>query len=404
MSLFVAMYPWRTAFAIAAGCRFANDEILSLTEDMIVSGTTNPSCEATTSCLHSAVSSSGIIYDEFNHSGELEGYPLSATTSETSHHHSAAVKTEDVVESADLLHVPLMHKTDESSNSVVPITVISGSRKVHELQGRFRRINLSQSESRIFKTKTHIAKTVVGDPKLSEPIVVSSNEFVLIGKQPGRTRVMIHDSAGNQEAFDVRVGKESRTLDRKVKDLYAVASKNICGVRATASIPHAVTTQLNLQEEQISRVLELNLLQQRFFKTKDALTRVVVADLSVAEPHLVSPNEIALVGRSSGTTTLFLWNDHGDREGIEVRVTADAKPSSNSEPTKTSKTSWQISSKNLNVQAQKGKLSLQRFEFPVHEIECWTGCKKGVISALSREDSTTVGFGPILWDSTLQGE
>lgn len=54
------------------------------------------------------------------------------------------------------------------------------------------------------------------------------------------------------------------------------------------------------------------------------LRRVSVADADVAEAVVVSPSEVMIHGRETGTTTLVLWDETGARRLHSVEVTLDA--------------------------------------------------------------------------------
>ncbi|MBW3660052.1 MAG: type II and III secretion system protein family protein [Gemmatimonadetes bacterium] len=55
------------------------------------------------------------------------------------------------------------------------------------------------------------------------------------------------------------------------------------------------------------------------------LRRVSVADADVAEAVVVSPTEVMIHGKQTGTTTLVLWDQVGARRLHEVEVTVDAE-------------------------------------------------------------------------------
>lgn len=54
------------------------------------------------------------------------------------------------------------------------------------------------------------------------------------------------------------------------------------------------------------------------------LNRVSIGDPEVADAVVVSPREIVINGKETGTTTLLLWDNAGGREMYTVRVTPDA--------------------------------------------------------------------------------
>ena len=56
----------------------------------------------------------------------------------------------------------------------------------------------------------------------------------------------------------------------------------------------------------------------------ERLTRVSVSNPEVAEALVVSPYEVMLNGKTTGTTSMILWDSSGRRELFAVEVTADA--------------------------------------------------------------------------------
>jgi len=56
----------------------------------------------------------------------------------------------------------------------------------------------------------------------------------------------------------------------------------------------------------------------------DRLTRVSISNPEVAEALVVSPHEVLLNGKETGTTSLVLWDGAGRREVFAVEVTADS--------------------------------------------------------------------------------
>ena len=55
----------------------------------------------------------------------------------------------------------------------------------------------------------------------------------------------------------------------------------------------------------------------------EELSRVAVADSSIANPVLVSPSEILINGRGIGSTTLIVWNENDRARAYTVDVTFD---------------------------------------------------------------------------------
>ncbi len=52
-------------------------------------------------------------------------------------------------------------------------------------------IDVKESKSRVYRTKSKIKRVLVSDPSIAEAVVVSEREFVLIGKRPGNVSVQV---------------------------------------------------------------------------------------------------------------------------------------------------------------------------------------------------------------------
>jgi Flp pilus assembly secretin CpaC len=92
----------------------------------------------------------------------------------------------------------------------------------------------------------------------------------------------------------------------------------------TASpIPPVVTGTVDLEEFKTTNVLDLKVSQSRTFKLKNKIVRTSISDPAVAEPVVVSENQIVLLGKTPGSATLVLWDDAGNSVAIDLRVTRD---------------------------------------------------------------------------------
>ncbi len=88
-------------------------------------------------------------------------------------------------------------------------------------------------------------------------------------------------------------------------------------------IPPVVSGTVDLEELKTSNVIELKISQSRTFKLKNKIVRVSISDPSIAEPILVTENQLVILGHASGGTTLVLWDDGGNSATIDIRVTRD---------------------------------------------------------------------------------
>jgi Flp pilus assembly secretin CpaC len=96
------------------------------------------------------------------------------------------------------------------------------------------------------------------------------------------------------------------------------------GSDATATaIPPVVTGTVDLEEFKIGNAIDLKVAQSRTFKLKNKIVRSSISDPSIAEPVVVSENQLVLLGKTPGTATLVIWDDAGNAAAVDLRVTRD---------------------------------------------------------------------------------
>lgn len=88
-------------------------------------------------------------------------------------------------------------------------------------------------------------------------------------------------------------------------------------------IPPVVTGTVDLEEFKSTNILDLKVSQSRTFKLRNKIVRTSISDPAIAEPVVVSENQIVLLGKSPGGATLVLWDDAGNSAAIDLRVTRD---------------------------------------------------------------------------------
>ena len=93
---------------------------------------------------------------------------------------------------------------------------------------------------------------------------------------------------------------------------------------ATASpIPPVVTGTIDLEEFKTTNVIDLKVAQSRTFKLKNKIVRTSISDPAIAEPVVVSENQLVLLGKTPGTATLVLWDDAGNSVTIDLHCSRD---------------------------------------------------------------------------------
>ena len=109
----------------------------------------------------------------------------------------------------------------ENPNAVVALPIppiVSGSLDLEEFKPS-NIIDLKVSQSRTFRTKNKIIRTHISAPDIAEPIIITENQFVLLGKTPGVATMLLWDDAGNSIAVDLRVGRDYSQLQSTLREI-----------------------------------------------------------------------------------------------------------------------------------------------------------------------------------------
>jgi pilus assembly protein CpaC len=115
------------------------------------------------------------------------------------------------------------------------------------------------------------------------------------------------------------VSRQTRTHSvARVSGLALAVVALLCGVRSANAqgVESSVTP---------SGVIELALGNSHVVSHPVVIRRVSIADPAVADAIPVSPQEIVVNGKMSGTTTLLLWDNAGGRRMYQVQVSPDVK-------------------------------------------------------------------------------
>ncbi len=76
------------------------------------------------------------------------------------------------------------------------------------------KLNINVSQARLFHMNCRVARTSISDYHVAEVVVVSENEFYLLGKSPGMSNVMLWGEDGSTLGIRLSV-KESSTKDQE---------------------------------------------------------------------------------------------------------------------------------------------------------------------------------------------
>ncbi len=101
-------------------------------------------------------------------------------------------------------------------------------------------------------------------------------------------------------------------------------SQAVQGHEVVASpIPPVVSGSIDLEEVRPENSLELGVSLSRTFKLKNKIVRTSISNPGVAEPIVVSQDQIVLLGKSPGVATLLLWDDAGNSSSLDLHVSRD---------------------------------------------------------------------------------
>lgn len=109
------------------------------------------------------------------------------------------------------------NSTDGAVMQPIP-PVVSGTVDLEEFKPS-NTVELKVSQSRTFKLRNKIVRTSISEPAIAEPVVVSENQLVLLGKAPGGATLVIWDDAGNSVAIDLRVARNFNELQSMLREV-----------------------------------------------------------------------------------------------------------------------------------------------------------------------------------------
>ncbi len=113
----------------------------------------------------------------------------------------------------------LLAQADSGDIVATPIPpVVTGTVELEEFKPT-NIIDVAVSKSRTFKMRNKIVRTSISDPGVVEPVVISENQLVLLGKSPGRATMVLWDDAGNSSAIDVRVTRDYTQLQSTLREI-----------------------------------------------------------------------------------------------------------------------------------------------------------------------------------------
>ena len=143
--------------------------------------------------------------------------------------------------------------------------------------------------------------------KVSDTVIVTAREIVLIGRSPGKTVMGVEDIAGNKVGFKTIVEKNG---------WLPFANR----WSSESLIKPADVRTIEFTEVFSGNALTIGDGEPKFIESKGKIVRIVVSDPDVVAPIVLADNKLALVPVGKGNTTVLLWNDYGGVDGVSCRL------------------------------------------------------------------------------------
>ncbi len=157
------------------------------------------------------------------------------------------------------------------------------------------------------------------------PVAKASTEQPkLVALDPG----VVSDAAGISAAPEAAAAvpetkQENRNLIAQLAPDQILLADAGDGGTATTPIPPVVSGTVDLEEFKPSNTIELKVSQSRTFKLRNKIIRTSISDPAIAEPVVVAENQMVLLGKAPGGSTLVIWDDAGNSVAIDVKVARD---------------------------------------------------------------------------------
>lgn len=113
----------------------------------------------------------------------------------------------------------LLAQSDSGDVTATPIPpVVTGTVDLEEFKTT-NAIDVKVSRSRTFKLRNKVVRTSISDPGIVEPVIVSENQMVLLGKSPGKATLVLWDDAGNSAAIEVSCSRDYSQLQATIREI-----------------------------------------------------------------------------------------------------------------------------------------------------------------------------------------
>ena len=144
----------------------------------------------------------------------------------------------------------------------------------------------------------------------------NENDIVAIKSSPTQSANSLAELA------EVPSNERSQQLIAQLAPDQLIAQSTSSGVTATP-IPPVVTGAVDLEEFKTTNEIDLKVSQSRTFKMRNKIVRTSISDPGIAEPVVVAENQMVLLGKAPGSTTMVLWDDAGNTAAVDIVVSRD---------------------------------------------------------------------------------
>lgn len=96
-------------------------------------------------------------------------------------------------------------------------------------------------------------------------------------------------------------------------------------IKGTSAVTSPVATASSTDFATVGTALELTIGKSTLMRIPSPIERISVGNPSIADVSLISPVELYLLGKNSGSTNLVIWRKGGATTAIDVNVSIDAE-------------------------------------------------------------------------------
>lgn len=221
-------------------------------------------------------------------------------------------------------------------------------------------VSIPISQSCVFTSDDKINRIVSNGNKRVEPIAFSDNDFALIGKSKGKTILEVQRSSGIPLTISINVIKSKQ--------------------KKHSTLSASTSGSLKLQELSTSQILHVKAKRPLLIRLKNRVVRTSIADPGIAEPFVLNPNDIVIVGKRIGTTTFNIWDDKGNADSLEFRILGMNKKWQKEMNAAHDEATSEMKNQDNSSEAKPQPVANYSLRNKLHEIVIWSGKQMDILS------------------------